>query len=70
MMLEVKHRSLSLLLHCLNGPESIWQWQPFLYAGVYIFTGTEEKQLTAAFGKTYEDSLKRVDASIPFKNLK
>jgi protein-S-isoprenylcysteine O-methyltransferase Ste14 len=30
----------------------------------------EEKQLTAAFGKTYEDSLKRVDAGIPFKNLK
>jgi protein-S-isoprenylcysteine O-methyltransferase Ste14 len=39
----------------------------FLYAGVMIFIGTEEKQLTKAFGKEYEDYLTRVDRLIPFK---
>lgn len=40
----------------------------FLYAGVMIFIGTEEKQLTNAFGKAYEDYLARVDRLVPFKN--
>ncbi len=39
----------------------------FLYAGVMIFIGTEEKQLTKAFGKDYEEYLARVDRLIPFK---
>ena len=39
----------------------------FLYAGVMIFIGTEEKQLTLAFGKEYEDYLARVDRLVPFK---
>jgi len=39
----------------------------FLYAGVMIFIGTEEKQLTQAFGKEYEDYMARVDRLIPFK---
>ena len=39
----------------------------FLYAGVMIFIGTEEKQLKQAFGKEYEDYLARVDRLIPFK---
>jgi protein-S-isoprenylcysteine O-methyltransferase Ste14 len=39
----------------------------FLYIGVMIFIGTEEKQLTAAFGKEYEDYKARVDRLIPFK---
>jgi protein-S-isoprenylcysteine O-methyltransferase Ste14 len=39
----------------------------FLYAGVMIFIGTEEKQLTKAFGKQYEDYLARVDRLVPFK---
>ncbi len=39
----------------------------FLYAGVMIFIGTEEKQLTKAFGKNYEAYLARVDRLIPFK---
>ena len=39
----------------------------FLYAGVTIFIGTEEKQLTQAFGKEYEDYIARVDRLIPFK---
>jgi protein-S-isoprenylcysteine O-methyltransferase Ste14 len=39
----------------------------FLYVGVLIFIGTEEKQLTMAFGKEYEDYLARVDRLIPFK---
>lgn len=38
----------------------------FLYVGVMIFIGTEEKQLTKAFGKVYEDYLTRVDRLIPF----
>jgi protein-S-isoprenylcysteine O-methyltransferase Ste14 len=39
----------------------------FLYAGVMIFIGVEEKQLTLAFGKEYEDYMARVDRMIPFK---
>ncbi len=39
----------------------------FLYVGVMIFIGTEEKQLTRAFGKTYEDYLAKVDRLVPFK---
>jgi protein-S-isoprenylcysteine O-methyltransferase Ste14 len=39
----------------------------FLYAGVMIFIGTEEKQLTMAFGKEYKDYLARVDRLVPFK---
>jgi protein-S-isoprenylcysteine O-methyltransferase Ste14 len=33
----------------------------FLYVGVVIFIGNEEKQLTKAFGKEYEDYMARVD---------
>jgi protein-S-isoprenylcysteine O-methyltransferase Ste14 len=39
----------------------------FLYVGVMIFIGTEEVQLTQAFGKEYEDYIARVDRLIPFK---
>lgn len=39
----------------------------FLYVGVMIFIGTEEKQLTRAFGKEYEDYMARVDRLVPFK---
>ena len=39
----------------------------FLYVGVMIFIGEEEKQLTKAFGKEYEDYLARVDRLVPFK---
>jgi protein-S-isoprenylcysteine O-methyltransferase Ste14 len=39
----------------------------FLYLGVMIFIGTEEEQLTEAFGKEYEDYLARVDRLVPFK---
>ena len=39
----------------------------FLYAGVMLFIGTEEKQLTQAFGKVYEDYMVRVDRLVPFK---
>jgi protein-S-isoprenylcysteine O-methyltransferase Ste14 len=39
----------------------------FLYAGVMIFIGKEEKQLTKAFGKTYEDYMAKVDRLVPFK---
>jgi protein-S-isoprenylcysteine O-methyltransferase Ste14 len=39
----------------------------FLYVGVLIFIGKEEKQLTKAFGKEYEDYMARVDRLIPFK---
>ena len=39
----------------------------FLYAGVMTFIGTEEEQLTSAFGKEYEDYLVRVDRMVPFK---
>jgi protein-S-isoprenylcysteine O-methyltransferase Ste14 len=40
----------------------------FLYAGVMIFIGTEEQQLTQAFGKEYTDYLARVDRLVPFRN--
>ena len=39
----------------------------FLYIGVMIFIGTEERQLTKAFGEAYEDYRARVDRLIPFK---
>jgi protein-S-isoprenylcysteine O-methyltransferase Ste14 len=39
----------------------------FLYIGVMIFIGVEEKQLTGAFGKEYEDYMAKVDRLIPFK---
>ncbi len=39
----------------------------FLYVGVMIFIGTEEQQLTRAFGKEYEDYVARVDRLVPFK---
>jgi protein-S-isoprenylcysteine O-methyltransferase Ste14 len=39
----------------------------FLYAGVMIFIGEEEGQLTKAFGREYEDYLTRVDRLVPFK---
>jgi protein-S-isoprenylcysteine O-methyltransferase Ste14 len=38
-----------------------------LYVGVVIFIGKEEKQLTKAFGKEYEDYLARVDRLVPLK---
>ena len=39
----------------------------FLCVGVMMFIGTEEKQLTNAFGKQYEEYLARVDRLVPFK---
>ena len=39
----------------------------FLYLGVMIFIGTEEKQLTQAFGKEYEVYLERVDRLVPLR---
>jgi protein-S-isoprenylcysteine O-methyltransferase Ste14 len=39
----------------------------FLYVGVMIFIGKEEKQLTNAFDKQYEEYLARVDRLVPFK---
>lgn len=39
----------------------------FLFAGVNLFIGTEEKQLTRAFGREYEDYLARVDRLVPFR---
>jgi protein-S-isoprenylcysteine O-methyltransferase Ste14 len=39
----------------------------FLYVGVMIFIGKEEKQLTKAFGKEYEGYMARVDRLIPLK---
>ncbi len=39
----------------------------FMYFGVMIFIGEEEKQLTQAFGKEYEAYLARVDRLVPFK---
>jgi protein-S-isoprenylcysteine O-methyltransferase Ste14 len=49
-----------------------WTWvylvvSVFLYLGVMIFIGTEEEQLTTAFGKEYKDYLARVDRLVPFK---
>jgi protein-S-isoprenylcysteine O-methyltransferase Ste14 len=39
----------------------------FLYVGVMIFIGKEEKQLSTAFGKEYEDYRARVDRLVPLK---
>lgn len=39
----------------------------FLYVGVLIFIGKEEKQLRNAFGNKYEDYTAKVDRMIPFK---
>ena len=39
----------------------------FLYFGVMIFIGVEEKQLTNTFGREYEDYLLKVDRLVPFK---
>lgn len=39
----------------------------FLYVGVMIFIGTEEKQLTRAFGKQYQDYIATVDRLVPLK---
>jgi protein-S-isoprenylcysteine O-methyltransferase Ste14 len=39
----------------------------FLYVGVTIFIGTEEQQLTQAFGKEYEDYMSRVDRLVPLR---
>lgn len=39
----------------------------FLFAGVMIFIGTEERQLIEAFGKEYGDYLARVDRLVPFR---
>ena len=39
----------------------------FLYVGVMIFIGTEEKQLTKAFGREYEEYMTKVDRLIPFR---
>lgn len=39
----------------------------FLYVGVMIFIGKEEKQLSKAFGKEYEDYKAKVDRLVPFK---
>ena len=38
----------------------------FLYAGVMIFIGVEEKQLAQAFGKPYSDYLATVHRLVPF----
>lgn len=42
----------------------------FLYSGVMIFIGKEEKQLSMAFGKEYEDYKARVDRLVPWKKPK
>jgi protein-S-isoprenylcysteine O-methyltransferase Ste14 len=42
----------------------------FLYAGVMIFIGVEERQLTEAFGKGYIDYCARADRLVPFKKPK
>ena len=39
----------------------------FLYVGVMIFIGKEERQLLKAFGQEYEDYLAKVDRLIPFR---
>ena len=39
----------------------------FLYVGVMVFIGKEERQLTKAFGKDYEDYIARVDRLVPLK---
>jgi protein-S-isoprenylcysteine O-methyltransferase Ste14 len=49
-----------------------WTWvylvpSVLLYAGVMIFIGTEEKQLTQAFGQEYAEYMTRVDRLVPFR---
>jgi protein-S-isoprenylcysteine O-methyltransferase Ste14 len=49
-----------------------WTWvylvaSVFLYLGVMVFIGAEEKQLIGVFGREYEDYLERVDRLVPFK---
>lgn len=39
----------------------------FLYVGVMIFIGKEEKQLAKVFGKVYEEYTTKVDRLVPFK---
>jgi protein-S-isoprenylcysteine O-methyltransferase Ste14 len=39
----------------------------FLYVGVMIFIGPEEKQLTHAFGLQYEEYMASIDRLVPFK---
>jgi protein-S-isoprenylcysteine O-methyltransferase Ste14 len=39
----------------------------FLYVGVMSFIGKEEKQLTQAFGRAYQEYMARVDRLVPFK---
>ena len=39
----------------------------FLYVGVMIFIGTEERQLTKAFGREYEHYLTKVHRLVPLK---
>ena len=39
----------------------------FLYVGVIIFIGVEEKQITHAFGQQYKEYLASVDRLVPFK---
>ena len=39
----------------------------FLYVGVMLFIGVEEKQLTKAFGCEYENYKARVDRFVPLK---
>jgi len=39
----------------------------FLYVGVMLFIGVEEKQLMLVFGKEYRAYLRHVDRIIPFK---
>jgi protein-S-isoprenylcysteine O-methyltransferase Ste14 len=38
-----------------------------LYVGVMIFIGTEEQQLTKAFGSKYQDYLMKVDRLVPLR---
>jgi protein-S-isoprenylcysteine O-methyltransferase Ste14 len=49
-----------------------WTWvylvpAVFLYVGVMIYIGTEEEQLTQAFGQEYVEYMARVDRLVPFK---
>lgn len=49
-----------------------WTWvylvvSVFLYVGVMIFIGDEEKQLARAFGREYEEYLAKVDRLVPLK---
>jgi protein-S-isoprenylcysteine O-methyltransferase Ste14 len=42
----------------------------FLYVGVMIFIGKEERQLVEAFGEVYTVYLTKVDRLVPFRNPK